>query len=318
MIWETIELRELRVFITLAEELHFSNTAMKLGLTPSRVSQSVRALESKLGGQLVHRTSRRVTLTPLGTRFLEEAGGRYRELLAVLERTCQDNQTLAGVLRLGLLSPSSAGPHLLEIIDAFEARHPACSVHVSEVAWPDALEPLRRGEVELMAIRLPLLRKDIVVGPTLSREPRVLAVAHDHPLGRRTHVSVEDIADYPVASIPDLPKEIMDAFVPHTTPAGRPIGRVREHPRSPVELTTLIVRGHVVHPCVPSFSEYMGRPGIVYVPIVDMPPSETGLVWARGRTSDLKLREFVRIARDVLGRYPDTTPVLPLPPVRAA
>ena len=64
--WQTVELRELRVFATLAEELHFGRTAEKLQLTPSRISQSLRTLEEKLGGQLVHRTSRRVKLTPFG------------------------------------------------------------------------------------------------------------------------------------------------------------------------------------------------------------------------------------------------------------
>ena len=65
-----VELRELRLFLVLAEELHFGRTAEKLGLTPSRVSQSVRALEDKVGAQLVHRTSRRVSLTASGEQFL--------------------------------------------------------------------------------------------------------------------------------------------------------------------------------------------------------------------------------------------------------
>jgi DNA-binding transcriptional LysR family regulator len=70
--WQTVELRELRLFLTLAEERHFGRTAETLQLTPSRVSQSLRALEQKLGAQLVHRTSRRVQLTPFGERFLRD------------------------------------------------------------------------------------------------------------------------------------------------------------------------------------------------------------------------------------------------------
>jgi DNA-binding transcriptional LysR family regulator len=82
--WETIELREIRVFLTLAEELHFGRTAERLGLTQSRVSQSLRGLEHKLGEHLVHRTSRRVTLTPSGERFKAEAGAAYEQLAGVL------------------------------------------------------------------------------------------------------------------------------------------------------------------------------------------------------------------------------------------
>ena len=62
--WSTVELREIRVFLMLAEELHFGRTAERLQLTSSRVSQILQDLETKLGGQLVYRTSRHVELTP--------------------------------------------------------------------------------------------------------------------------------------------------------------------------------------------------------------------------------------------------------------
>src|SRR5919197_5792 len=84
--WQTIELHELRVFLTLAEELHFGRSAERLLLTSSRVSQVLRQLEHKLGGQLVHRTSRRVALTPLGERFQTEVRAAYDGLARVLER----------------------------------------------------------------------------------------------------------------------------------------------------------------------------------------------------------------------------------------
>ena len=82
--WQTIELRELRVFLVLAEERHFGRTAERLGLTQSRVSQSLRGLERKLGEQLVHRTSRRVTLTPRGERFRDEAGAANEDRKSVV------------------------------------------------------------------------------------------------------------------------------------------------------------------------------------------------------------------------------------------
>ena len=83
--WETIELREIRVFLALAEELHFGRAAERLGLTQSRVSQSLRELELKLGERLVHRTSRRVSLTAAGERFLAEVAPAHQRLIAVLE-----------------------------------------------------------------------------------------------------------------------------------------------------------------------------------------------------------------------------------------
>jgi DNA-binding transcriptional LysR family regulator len=71
-VWPTIELREIRLFLALADELHFGRAAERLELTPSRVSQVLRELEAKVGGELLSRTSRRAALTELGERFRAE------------------------------------------------------------------------------------------------------------------------------------------------------------------------------------------------------------------------------------------------------
>jgi DNA-binding transcriptional LysR family regulator len=73
--WHTIELRELRAFLVLSEELHFARSAERLGLTQSRISRTIRDLERKLGVELAHRTSRRVELTAAGERFREQVVG---------------------------------------------------------------------------------------------------------------------------------------------------------------------------------------------------------------------------------------------------
>lgn len=299
--WEAIELRELRVFLTLAEELHFGRSAGRLGLTTSRVSQSLRELEAKLGGQLLQRNSRRAVLTPFGERFLAEVGPAHERLAAVLEQAAATNRSLEGTLRLGLLFPTAGGPHLTTIVERFEARHPRCEVELSEVLFDDPLGPLRRSEIDLLAMRLPLDRPDLVVGPVLSREPRVLQVARDHPLAEREQVSIEDLADYHVVPLSEFPTETVDAVIPRVTPSGRPIRRrrLRHTPRTPYEVEALIARGVVVHPTVPSYAEYFGHPDIVHVPIRDMPPSTTGLVWRR-HDADPRLRAFVEAAREVL------------------
>jgi len=297
--WSAVELREIRVFVTLAEELHFGRTAERLELTSSRVSQTLRELELKLGGQLLSRTSRRAVLTPLGERFLAQVKPPFEELTGVLERTHAATGGLEGALRLGLLAANSGGPHLTAIVEAFERRHPECEVVMTEIFFTDPLGPLRRGEIDLLAARLPIEHADLVVGPVLATEPMVLAVAGDHALAERDEVSIEEVADYPVAPITDEPKELIDAVMPRRTPAGRQIHRLPRRPKTPHEVTALIARGRIVHPTVPSFAEYYGQPGIKYVPISDMPPLRSGLLWRR-RTSDARLREFVRLTREVL------------------
>jgi DNA-binding transcriptional LysR family regulator len=299
--WQTVDLRELRLFLALAEELHFGRTAEKLRVTPSRVSQSLRELEHKLGAQLVHRTSRRVQLTPFGERFLGDVRPAVAQLDGVLERSTAAVRSLEGTLRLGLLSGPAGGPRLVEIIRAFEELHPECSVEVVQLSWDDPLAPLRENDVDLTASWVPLRQPDLVVGPTLTRQPRILAVAGAHPLADRDSVDVEELADAPVIRFDNWPKEMHEALFPLRTPAGRPIQgrRIPVGERAPFELAVRVARGELVFPTVPSAVPYMGELDLAFVPITGMPLFRSALVWRRP-ARDPKLREFIRFARDAL------------------
>jgi DNA-binding transcriptional LysR family regulator len=299
--WRAVDLRELRLFLTLAEELHFGRTAERLRLTPSRVSQSLRALEDKVGAQLVHRTSRRVRLTQFGERFVREVRPAVGQLDAVLERTTAAAQRLEGTLRLGILSGPAGGPHLVEIISAFEALHPECNVEVVALSWDDPLARLRDDQIQLTASWIPLGQSDLVVGPILSSQARVLALARDHPLAQRDSVDVEELADYQVSRFEDWPKELHEAMVPSRTPGGRPIPstRVPVGDRGLLDLSVRVARGEFVHPTVASAAGYLGDLELAFVPLTGMPPLRSALVWRRP-ARDPRLRAFIRIARETL------------------
>jgi DNA-binding transcriptional LysR family regulator len=299
--WRTVDLRELRLFLTLAEELHFGRTAERLRLTPSRVSQTLRGLEDKLGGQLVHRTSRRVDLTPFGERFRREVEPAYEQLIEVLERTSTAAQKLEGPIRLGLLSGPAGGPRLVEIIQAFEALHADCVVEVEQLSWDNPFARLREGHLDLMATWVPLKQADLVVGPILTSEPRVLAVARDHPLGQRDSVDVEELADHQVLRFDNWPKELHEAVVPFRTPGGRPIPgtRILADDRAVLDPSVRIARGELVFPTVASAAPYGEHLGLAFVPITGMPRLRSALVWRRP-ARDPKLRAFIRVAREVL------------------
>jgi DNA-binding transcriptional LysR family regulator len=298
--WEAIDLRELRVFLTLAEELHFGRTAERLHLTSSRVSQSLRELEDKLGAQLVHRTSRRVELTSFGERFVGEVGPAYGELLRVLEHAHGAARSLEGSLRLGLFSGPAEGPHLVGIIDAFRGLHPECEVDIVQLSWDDPLAQLRGGDVDLIACWLPLEQRDLVVGPILTRQRRVLAVAREHPLAERATISFEELADHAVPRFDGWPRELHEALCPTKTPSGRAIPGVRipVGERNFLEIAHRLARQEFVFPTVASVTP-IGHHDPVYVPIKGMAPARSALVWRR-QARDPKLRELLRLAREVL------------------
>jgi DNA-binding transcriptional LysR family regulator len=299
--WEAIDLRELRVFLTLAEELHFRRTADRLRLTPSRVSQTLRELEHKLGAQLVHRTSRHVQLTSFGERFRGELGPAYGELVRVLEHAHAGAPSLQGSLRLGLFSAPAEGRHLVEIVEAFGTLHPECEVDIVQLSWDEPLAPLRRGDVDLMACWLPLEQPDLVVGPILTRARRVLAVAREHPFAERESISVEELADLPVPRLDGWPRELHETLLPTTTPSGRPVAGVRipAGERNILEIAHRVARQELVLPTVASAKPYGVPYDLAYVPITGMAPARSALVWRR-HTRDPKLRELIRIAREVL------------------
>jgi DNA-binding transcriptional LysR family regulator len=295
--WETVDLREIRVFLAIADELHFGRAAERLGVTQSRVSQSLRELELKLGSSLVHRTSRRVALTAAGERFLAEIRPVDRELASVLERASNQDGALARRLRLGLLNALPQPAPLIQAITAFEKRHPACHVEVKELLLSTQFEPLRHGEVDLMVCPPPADEPDLVRGPVVARDPRVLAMAADHPLSGRDSVTTEDIADYEVIDLTgSVPPELAPRLIPEETPSGRPMKRRRLQHHDWSELQTSIARGRIVQP---SFPGQFGHPGIVSIPIADMPDWESVLVWRR-RDETPTVRAFVDVAKEQL------------------
>lgn len=277
-----IELRELRLFLVLAEELHFGRTAERLGLTTSRASQTLRALERKLGGRrLFDRSSRVVTLT--------EAGHAFHDELAPILTNLDDTVTRArvraaglGLIRVGVLNAASGSLVLNEAVKLFEEANPGATVRLIATPLNDRLGPIRRREVDLAVTRLPLDQPDIVIGPLLSQgDPRVVMVAVDHPLASRNHVFVEDFADYPVRKPADVP-ELAEASCPSHTPSGRAIVPSDIHINDTSELLLLIAQGRLVHPTVAPFAEHFRHPGIAIVPVQDLPPSSAALAWLRG------------------------------------
>ncbi len=168
-----IEVREIRVFLVLAEELHFGRTGDRLGLTTSRVSQSLRALERKLGGRaLFDRTSRVVTLTHAGEALRTELGPALASVDDVLERA-RVRGGGPGQVRVGILNAASGSAVLNEAVRRFETTYDGASVRLITTSFGDRLGALRRREVDLAVTRLPLDQPDIEIGPLLS--PRVTA-----------------------------------------------------------------------------------------------------------------------------------------------
>ncbi|WP_163507500.1 LysR family transcriptional regulator [Fodinicola acaciae] len=293
-----MELREIEIFLVLADELHFGRTAGRLFLSSARISQTVRALEARVGGRLFERTSRQVRLTPLGEQLRGRLRPAYDQIHEAFAAVRVAAAGVTGELRISLLTLAAGGPAFAEIVRGFEQDNPGCKVVVYEAFPGEALNRLRRGELDLVAHWLPLAQPDLTVGPVIAHDERALAVRTGHPLAERGWATVEDLADHAVVDATEtLPAETGEVLYPSRTPSGRMIPRRQPEGRM-AEVLSLVARGAIVHPTVASLPLYYSHPGVTTIPLRDAPALESALVWVSDR-SNAAVRAFAAAAAKV-------------------
>ncbi|MEU0544728.1 LysR substrate-binding domain-containing protein [Nocardia sp. NPDC005978] len=290
-----MELRDIEIFLTLSEELHFGRTAERLHVSQARVSQAVRKQERRIGVELFDRTSRSVRLTPVGRRLREDLQQVQDLLHAALARAEAAGIGSGRTLRLGLFG--HAGHELRTLLDAYATRHPGAEVSFAEINGVDAFTSLRAGDNDVNVLWLPVSEPDLTVGPTVLTGGRVLAVSSEHPLAARGVASLEDLADNRVADLgPDAPEYWVAAMVPTHTPLGRRI------PRGPIartfhELLSLVATGQCVHPLGEIAARYNSPPGITFLPMPDAPALQWALVW-RSTADNPAIRALATLATE--------------------
>jgi DNA-binding transcriptional LysR family regulator len=302
--WRDVELRELRIFLALADELHFGRTAERLGISQPGVSEAVRVLESRLGVKVFDRTSRRVRLTPAGEELKRNLVPALATLDQALAQTSELSHAVRGLLRIGFVL-TTEGPALSRLIAAFQTSYPACEVRLQEVETFDAYRALRRGDIDVLCNWLAVDEPDLTAGTAFAHYQRAVAVAATHRLASKNTVSIEDLTDEEVAlPPPSTPRAVYDLIVPPRTPSGRPIRRTQ--PVQTInEILSLVARGRIVHPTsstVPIFN----RDDVALIPIGDLPPLPLGLVWCTSRDNP-RIRALNEIASSMTAA-PGTTP----------
>ncbi|ATO16651.1 LysR family transcriptional regulator [Micromonospora sp. WMMA2032] len=290
-----MELRDIEIFLTLTEELHFGRTAERLHVSQSRVSQSIKQQERRIGGGLFERTSRAVRLTPLGERLRERLRAGYDEIMSGIEEATATARGQAGTLTVGTMATQYLSVEAA--LDLFRQRHPQCELRLREILPTDPLGPLRAGAIDIGILWLPIREPDLTVGPVLHHEDLVLAVAADHPLASRGSVELEDLGDHPVV-YPEgpIPDYVWEAHTPSTTPAGRPVRRgLGVHTLE--EAFRGIAGGKVVSPVGSDVASTRQRGDITFLPITDGPVLHYAPVWRTGGETAL-VRAFVQAATE--------------------
>ena len=294
----TFELRHLRYFLAVAEELHFTRAARRLNIAQPPLSIQIRQLESLIGAALFVRDRRTVTLTPAGAALVDGA----RRTLAEAERSA-DAARRASIgevqtLRVGF-TDSAALSVLPAIVRRFSRDHPEVRLELTEDATQAQLDAVENQRVDVALVRGPLSAKSLRT-VVLLREPFIVALPAGHPLTNHRSLSVQAVAQEPIVL---FPRHLAPEF--HDTVVGI-FRRARLHLNVAHEaaeyqtMTSLVAAGLGIS-IMPESVANLGRKGVVYRPLKGVTTRAQVVAAFRADHGSPPLDKFLGAAR---GAYP--------------
>lgn len=295
-----LDLRDLRYFVAVAEQLHFSRAAERLHLDQPTLSRHVRRLEQKLGVELLERTTRTVALTPAGQVLLNKA----RETLAAADAAVDATQRAAageiGALRVGMMAQVAIDLRTAAF-RAFQQRYPEVGLRPMSYPFADPSCGLVSGETDVAFVWLPV-EHPAIASELLFEEPRLFVLAEDHPLAAKSGLGLEDVDDesfFRLAGMTDDP--FVAAWNDFWQLQPRPDGRRRPtgaEVASEEEWLDGLVRGLAISTTALSAPIFYPWPGVTYVAAEGIPPAPVAVAWRRDRTSPL-VENFVNLVREL-------------------
>lgn len=206
-----MELRQLRSFVTVAEELHFGRAADRLRIAQPALSRQIQALEKELLVQLLFRNRRRVQITPAGQVFLERARlimSRAEDAVLAAQRA---GGGVSGSLNLGFVG-SATYDVLPSVLRAFRQAAPHVELTLSEMNVQSQIEALTEKRIDIGLLRLPIKTEGLVFR-TISREPLYVSLPSSHRLAKLAAVRMSALAEEPFVLYPDHPRPSWTEFV---------------------------------------------------------------------------------------------------------
>ena len=291
-----MELRHLRYFIAVAEELHFGRAAERLCIAQPPLSQQIQQLERELGFALFTRTQRRVELTAAGQLFLEEA----RDIFSTLERATAAGRRVArgevGWLGIGFVGTATY-EFLPAVLSAFRERYPAVELVLRELVSAKQALALRERRIHIGLAR-PALEEEGIVCEVIRREPLAAALPEAHPLAAQERLSLAMLADEPFILFPRQPRpSYAEAILAVCAEAGFRPQVVQE--AAEIHTALSLVAAGLGVTLTPASVASAHRQGIAYRFFeAPMPMTELIVAFRAGESSPI-VEAFLKLAREV-------------------
>ena len=261
-----MELRHLRYFTAVAEELHFTRAAARLGIGQPPLSQQIQQLEREIGTPLFLRLPRGIALTEAGAQFLDDA----RAILASADRAIDMARRLGrgerGAITVGFTASAVFHPYLPRAIRAYRDRYPDVRITLTESNTISLLRGLRAGEVDVAFVRPPYVLDAEFESERVLDEPMLIALPPGHPLCRKRAVPIAELADEDFVLYPrPIGAGLYDAIQSACQRAGFGPRVIQEAPQM-ASIVSLVAAGVGIS-IVPAAMRHMGAQGIEYRPI---------------------------------------------------
>ncbi len=280
--WGDVELKQLRIFLAVAEELHFGHAAKGLNMTQPALSAQVRGLEARLGVKLFERTTRSVNLTRAGEVFLPEA----RATVAQAEAAMAAARAIGGgggdLLKIGGVDSATAGV-LPTVIRAFRRRHVHIEVKVFEMLSAPALHGLSNRSLDIGFMRIPP-KDEVFAHRFVFSEPFVVALPSDHPAARSPAIALETVAAEPLVIPARSHRPILfDVIHAHFADAGL-TPHILQEANERHMIIAMVAAGLGIS-LVPQWVSQFRRDDVVFRPLEGGGPMvDLYVAWRRGET----------------------------------
>ena len=296
-----MELRHLRYFVAVAEELHFSRAAARLNISQPPLSQQIRDLEIELGVQLLRRTKRDVQLTEPGRVFLEEARRILSQVEHARRRVAQADLGEIGQLTVATVTsiPNKFHQRFVQVLRAFTERFPEVHLDVRLMNSVAQLDALRKGTLHIGFLTLPAIPEDLAIEMT-ERNPLAVALPQSHALARRSQLDLPTVAAEPnIIMSRKWNPAFHDVVLAWCRDQDCSLNITHETTSMHMSLT-LVSLGLGVALVSASF-ERGQMPGVVFRRMEGDPPELTsGVVYKRGTPSQT-VRAFLNLVREIEG-----------------
>ncbi len=294
-----MELRHLRYFEAVAEELHFAHAAERLRITPPTLTQQVQALERELGVTLLRRTRRSVALTETGRRFLEEARATLRQAdqaTAIAHRAARGE---IGRIEIGYVTSASCVGLIPKVIASFRRSNPLVDVQLHRLETMRQLTALLEGRLDLGFLRPPLRYPIGLAGTLVWRQPFVLALPESHPLAAAPRIRSAALAGEGfIASSVELELGF-GGHIQEIAAEGRFEPKIVGRAPDILTIITLVSAGAGVA-LVPELFRRVAMPGVVYRDLMGSPRSALLALARRRDDTAPAVKAFIRVVRAAL------------------